>query len=317
MTEWHTSRSAGTPSTSPRETNEEDYSGHPGLGNWRTFPTEHLELVRQSAAKWSELLEGVSKPWLCWNVNRRWCALQQRIIQEFGWTPVVGGDPRFGTPIVIPGSISINFNESLNYSMMLPLFPLEFAYLFTKKLAFMHSDLFCRMQVMEKAVRVFDRLDDGEMAAPYSIPGRRNIFNVKLHRYWDLITCTTRGASRDQFEQGAGWWRHFSEHPNCPNAKERKRRASYYYDFGSGIAYWRRHLGGRMSTLRISALEEGHCSSIGHPQYTFIGTRQKRSLDQELDANYSLDEVARRLGLLSYLTEVDTMIEETRPTQNT
>lgn len=289
-----------------------DYGDHPGAGDWRTFSKEGMATLWHSTRSWANQLKGVAKPWLCWHVSARWCLLQQRVIQEFGWVPIVSGDPRYGEPAVLPGSLSINFNEFFQYPMMLPLFPLEFAFKFTARLAFMHSDLLCRMQVMEDSVRMFEKLVDGEMAAPYLIPGRRHLLNFKRHRYWDLLTCTTRGASESQFKLGAGWWKHFADHPNCPGERERRRRSAYYYDFGSGVAFWKRKLGGTVIDLRLKPIEEGHCTSIGKSDYKYVGTVRSRLLNQELDLNYSLEDVAARLGLRRHLAFIDDFLNDTR-----
>ena len=287
-----------------------DYGSHPGTGDWKTFPADGLETIHLSASHWAEKLRGVDKPWLCWHVNRRWCLLQQRVIQEFGWTPVVGGDPRFGEPILLPGSVYVDFNELFRYPIMLPLFPLEFVFLFADRLAFMHSDLLCRLRVMEGVVHVFEGLRDGEMAAPYTTGGRRYLLQRKRHVYWDLMTCTTRGASESQFRFGSGWWKHFAYHPNCPDDRERGRRAGYYYDFGAGIAFWKRKCGGAVIDLELKPLKEGHCTAIGNKDYKYIGTVRNRALDREIDLNYPLGEVATRFGLEKYLDEVDEYLND-------
>lgn len=99
-----------------------------GKGNWAGFPVP-LEKIHEAAAEWSSALGGVERPWLCWNVSDRWCALQQRLIQEVGWTPVIGFDPRCGAPkTVLPGSIVIDFNARFGFPVMWPHFPLEFAF---------------------------------------------------------------------------------------------------------------------------------------------------------------------------------------------
>jgi len=72
--------------------------------------------------------------------------------------------------------------------------------------------------------RTFERLRDGEMAAVVDRGGLRHFFNFKRHRYWELVSCTTQGASRDQFDRGSGWWRHIECHPSCTDPAERARR---------------------------------------------------------------------------------------------
>src|SRR5689334_20035557 len=58
-----------------------------GHGNWEHYKLP-LDGIYAAAAEWKKALEGVEKPWLCWNVSPRWCVLQQRLVQEVGWTPV-------------------------------------------------------------------------------------------------------------------------------------------------------------------------------------------------------------------------------------
>ena len=135
-----------------------------GKGNWEGFDVP-LERVYEAAAEWRQALTGVSRPWLCWNVSDRWCKLQQRLIQEVGWTPVIGSDPRSRPPTVLPGSILIDFNSHFGLEVMWPHFPLEFAFLFADRLAFWHADLLCSLDVMRNLKSTFESLPDGAMAA--------------------------------------------------------------------------------------------------------------------------------------------------------
>jgi hypothetical protein len=165
-------------------------------------------------------------------------------------------------------------------------------------LAFWHADLLCRLSTLERIARLFDSLKDGEVAAVHDMGGRRNLFRPTKHRYWELIGCTTRGASRDQFEKGAGWWRNFANHPNCPSAEERERRKHYFWDSGGGIVYWKRRYKGVVKDIKLRDVEEGHCTSINRPNYVRLAQdTYSRNLPAELDMNYSLDEVAERLGI--------------------
>src|SRR6185437_14404904 len=99
--------------------------------------------------------------------------------------------------------------------------PLEFAFLFAERLAFWHADLLCRMETMTKLKNLREGLEDGSMAAVRDLGSRRHFYRFRHHRYWELVGCTTRGASKSQFDQGAGWWRCFDHNPNCPSEKER------------------------------------------------------------------------------------------------
>jgi len=93
-----------------------------GKGNWAGFDIP-LTKVYEAAAEWRQQLAGVTRPWLCWHVSDRWCTLQQRLIQEVGWTPVIGFDPRCGPPAtVVPGSIVIDFNSHFGLAVGAPFY---------------------------------------------------------------------------------------------------------------------------------------------------------------------------------------------------
>lgn len=272
-----------------------------GKGNWENF-TIPLEQIYGAAAEWREQLSGVSKPWLCWHVSDRWCALQQRLIEYVGWTPVIGYDPRMGPPkTVYPGSIVIDFNKEFGLPVMWPHFPTEFAFLFTERLAFWHADLLCRLPVMDKLKQIFEALPDGAAAAVPDYGGRRNLLRFKHHRYWELVGCTTQGASKSQFEHGTGWWRHMSHHPNVPDQRERERRASYYYDSGVGIMYWKRRFGGKVVDIPEKLVAEGHCTSINRANYKQVQPGGARNLGAEIDMNFDIEEVAKQLGIAHLL----------------
>jgi hypothetical protein len=269
-----------------------------GTGNWQDFNIP-LERVLEAAAEWRRQLAGVERPWLCWNVSPRWCQLQQRLVQSVGWTPVLGFDPRVGPPPVLPGSILIDFGAAFQLPVMWPHFPLEFAFLWTDRLAFWHADLLCRPEVMQQLARTFLSLENGQMAAVLDKGGRRNYLNFKSHRFWELCGCTTQGASENQFFNGTGWWRNFALHPKCRVTAERQRRQRYSYDSGVGILYWKNRYNGSVIPIDIHLIKEGHCSEIMSKDYKDAPNHLTalRDLSQELDANYNLDEVAQRLGL--------------------
>jgi hypothetical protein len=273
-----------------------------GTGNWNTFSLP-IEQVFDAAKEWKLALVDIERPWLCWNVSHRWSLLQQKLIRNVGWTPVVGFDPRVGPPPLIPEAILIDFNARFQFPVMWPHFPLEFAFLFAPRLAFWHADLLCRFPVVEQLAALFTSLEDGHMAAVLDRGGFRNLLNLKSHRFWELAGCTTAGASRSQFEKGAGWWRYFDQHPNCTDPQEQARRRALSYDSGVGIKYWRDRYKGPVTTIPIQLVKEGHCSEIGAPNYVRgqNHTNAHRSLSSELDNNYSIEEVARRLGIASLL----------------
>jgi len=268
-----------------------------GHGNWKHFNLP-LDRIYLAAAEWKQALAAVDKPWLCWNVSAKWCTLQQRLVQEVGWTPVVGFDPRAGAPPVVDGGILIDFNRHFQFPVMFFMFPLEFVFLFAPRLAFWHADLLCRLSLMRELADTFNALKDGGMAAVLDTGGRRNLLAFRRHRFWELAGCTTAGASLDQFQKGAGWWRNFADHPNCPDDAERARRKKLSDDFGFGVMYWKRQYGGMALPIASRALQEGHCTSIARKDYKRISPEgDLRNMPAELDLNYDLNQVARRLGI--------------------
>jgi len=271
-----------------------------GKGNWGGFDVP-LEKVFEAAEEWRETLAGVTRPWLCWNVSDRWCQLQQRLIQEVGWTPVIGFDPRCGPPTVLPGSILIDFNSHFGFGVMWPHFPLEFAFLFADRLAFWHADLLCSLEAIRHLRDVFESLPDGALAAVPDFGGRRNLFKFRHHRYWELVGCTTKSASKSQFEHGSGWWRYIKYHPQCTDQDELRRRARYYYDSGVGIMYWKRHYGGQVIDIQEKLVAEGHCTSINKKNYRQAQPGAARNLGAEIDLNFDIEEVAARLGIAHLL----------------
>ncbi len=271
-----------------------------GKGNWAGFDRS-MDEVHEAASEWRQTLAGITRPWLCWNVSDRWCMLQQRLIQEVGWTPVIGFDPRCGPPTKLPGSIVIDFNSRFGFQVMWPHFPLEFAFLFADRLAFWHADLLCTLDTMRYLRDAFESLPDGAMAAVPDKGGRRNFFRFRHHRYWELVGCTTKAASADQFQHGCGWWRYIKDHPQCTDPNERRRRARYYYDSGIGIMYWKRRYGGRVVDIPLKIVGEGHCTSINRKHYRQITPGGPRNLGAEIDLNFDIAEVAARLGIAHLL----------------
>lgn len=273
-----------------------------GTGNWKAY-TLPLDPIFSAAEQWKRRLIGIQKPWLCWNVSARWCLLQQKLVRHAGWTPLVGFDPRVGPPPLIPEAILIDFNEPFQFPVMWPHFPLEFAFLFTPRLAFWHADLLCRLPVLEKLAALFSSLEPGRMAAVLDKGGRRNYLNFKSHRYWELCGCTTREASENQFYNGTGWWRCFDQHPKCVAPEERAWRRTYSYDSGVGILYWRNNYRGAITDINIHLVKEGHCSEIGAKNYVSAPSHVTawRNLATELESNYSLDQVAKNLGIAHLL----------------
>jgi hypothetical protein len=272
--------------------------GRAGTGNWHAFQRP-LDDVYRAAEAWRQDVAGVERPWLCWNVNDDWCLLQQRLAQAVGWTPVVGWDSSngVGVPPLVSGAVAIDFNLHLGLPVLWMHFPLEFAFLWTERLAFWHSDLLVRLPKLQRLARQFESLRDGEMAAVASYGSLRrptSFFKFHEHRFFELVGCTTRGASESQFVNGSGWWRNIESHPNCPDAAEKARRARYFYDHGVGIMYWKRHYGGRVRSIPPWNLREGHFAQWA------IGAKRLGSKSAELAA-VDISAAARRLGLEAFL----------------
>jgi hypothetical protein len=277
-----------------------------GQGQWSAFRALdiHLDELLDIAREWARELERVERPWLCWNVDADWCLVQQKLVREAGWTPLVGFDPRVGPPKhLVPGAVVFDFNALLRLPLLYPHFALEFAYLFTPKIAFWHSDLLIRRDKMRALARSFEGLADGATAACRADPGLRYRYLPWRQRYWELVGCTTRAASRDQFEKGCGWWMAFWAHPRQqrPAAVRRWR----YWDHGAGIWYWHRHEGGSVVPLDAATFAEGHFTKIGKRDY--VGTREpngsdvRRDMSLELVRNFDLHRACESLGLADLL----------------
>jgi hypothetical protein len=266
-----------------------------GTGNWRAFKLP-METVERAAEKWKAEVGKTDKLWLCWNINSRWCLLQQKLVREAGWTPVVGWDPNCGDgrpKELIPEAIPIDFNQDLELPVLFMHFPLEFAFLWCEKLAFWHSDFLLSRQQIATVSKRFEAIKDGEMEAVFSYGGMRNLLQRKKHRYFELLGCTTRGASRDQFEKGCGWWRHYANHINSPDdMTEKLKRQSYCCDHGGGIFYWEKFYGGKVHALKEREYAANHFSINTVKNY-------KKASDKsaEMDINFDLNKITLNLGL--------------------
>jgi hypothetical protein len=278
---------------------DEDWKYILGTGHWEAFRELKLDMtvIHAAAKKWAAVLDGVKLPWLCWNVDRDWSLVQQKLVQEVGWTPVVGFDPRVGPPPLIDGAICIDFNEPFGLPTMWLHFPLEFTFLFCERMAFWHADLIMGRDKMRAIADRFARLPDGVGAAVAPNEGRLAFLSAKKRRYWEVLGCNTRGSSRDQFEKGCGWWMNFWMHPSTP-ANAVAERETYYYDSGSGIRFWHKKLGGKMMLIPERYVAEGHCTRIGRKDYREASPNTyKRNLSKELSLNSDLQEVCERLGV--------------------
>ncbi len=254
---------------------------HRGTGDWESWGPDVTSLA-DVLDDWREQLAGIEKPWLCWGVVDRFCRIQQKLILEFGWTPVVGADPLGDTPTILPGAVRFDVNRLLNLPTVWVSFPMEFVYAYTDRLACWHSDLLVSRKNMERLVRSFNALDDGETAA------------YRPRGWWlkkglpcpGLACATTRAASLNQWEHGCGWWKWFRKHPNfngpvpVPDCD---------WDTGRGIWYWGKHFGGRVK--RVFPDESGHC------RMPWQLWKQGMSKGQAMQAYYDLDPLLHRLRI--------------------
>jgi hypothetical protein len=274
-----------------------------GNGNWAALPGSGVTLddILGVAAGWSEALKGIEKPWLCWNVDSNWNVVQQRLVRRVGWTPVVGFDPRVGAPPLERGAICIDFNSELRLPTMWMHFPLEFIFLMCDRLAFWHADFLMRFEKLERYARQFANLSDGEMAAVEPAQGWRTLLRPAQKRYWEVLGCSTRTASRSQFEHGCGWWMKFSDHPSNSVA-DRQLRSAYYWDCGVGIRYWHKHCGGKVVLIPEAEIQEGHFTGIGRSNYQRRSPKNyERNLSLELSLNNDLAAACAKLGISKML----------------
>jgi hypothetical protein len=273
-----------------------------GIGNWERFAQSPFTIhdVCAVARGWKQELAGVARPWLCWNVDDEWCLVQQQLVLEVGWTPVVGFDPRVGPPPLLPGARLIDFNRPFGFNTMYPHFPLDFVFAFTERLAFWHSDLLVPLDDLRGHAQRFEALRDGEIIA--TEPGqslRARLFGPRQARAWELLGCLTRGGSLSNFETGCGWWMCFYLHPNSQGHAEHQKRVREYWDHGTGVLYWRNHCGGKLGLIPERVLDAGHYTRIRRAKsYRVAGHDDwRRDLAKELSANFSLREACTAMKL--------------------
>jgi hypothetical protein len=278
----------------------EDWRYVLGTGNWRAFAKlgTTIDEIKIAAALWEKELAGVERPWLCWNVDPDWCVVQQKLVREVGWTPVVGYDPRVGRPPLVEGAICIDFNAHFKLPTMWMHFPMEFVFLFCDRLAFWHSDLLVRRDVMRALADQFAALPDGATAAVAPKEGNLAFLYPKARRYWELVGCKTKGASGSQFENGAGWWMNIWLHPSNTDQMVAARKG-YYYDHGAGVRFWHKRCRGNVHLIRENKISEGHCTRIGNKSYVIKSPNNfKRDLSRDLNGNFDLRSVCDKLDLM-------------------
>ncbi len=281
-----------------------------GQGNWGAVKDLNFDVkeILDASMTWKLHTAGIEKGWLVWNVLDDWCYAQQQLVESVGWIPIVGFDPRVGPPKKLTkGAIVIDFNKALNLPVLYPHFPVELMWQFIDKLAFWHSDLLIRRPLMTELASKFEHMKNGVTAATYQFPGWRNIFTKQ--RYWELVGCTTKAASLNQFENGTGWWMAFADHPNCPSETEYRRRKRAYWDHGSGIHYWKKRYHGEVLVINDDRLHEGHCTKINNPNYVGEFDRttsdSQRSMNKELAQNFSLREICEKLSLPELVLDLE------------
>ena len=266
----------------------------------------------EEADNWAVSFKGIDRPWLCWNVDDDWCHVQQRLVREVGWTPVVGFDPRVGPPPLFLGAVLIDFNARLKLPSMWMHFPLEFIFRFCDRLAYWHADCLLRIEKMRRYARMFADLRDGEMAAVGPRSVWRVPFAISKRRYWEVLGCSTRGASRSQFENGCGWWMNFPFHISS-SAEQIEKRRHYYYECGVGIRFWVTKCGGRLQTIKSADIAEGHFTGIGRKDYKRVSPRHfKRDLSKELSLNNDLRLACAKLGISHLLEPAPNELPEAR-----
>ena len=257
--------------------------GRIGSGNWDAFPTDLIERVQEAAVEWREALGQIEKPWLCWGVEKTMLRLQQRLVLEAGWTPVVGHDVNL-EPEIEQGSVYVDFNRQLQLPHMRIFFPLEWIFLWVDKIAFWHSDILLSTSDMRDCAATFDRLKNGQVSAVWNRGPWFGLRQRHANKWYAVVACSTKGASLDQYEKGCGWWRHIAKHPNF---RENDYRKTPHYDHEIGITMWHKKYGGNVVRIRPSM--KGHMTS----------SRCKRTISKEEDlaTNFHVAEMARNLGI--------------------
>ena len=280
-----------------------------GIGTWARFPKERIDEVHSAAESWKQDLAGIEKPWLVWCTDEDWCLVQQQLVVSCGWTPVVGSDSTTERPRLVEGAVFVEFNRQLQLPVMWMHFPLEWVHLFCERLAFWHSDLLPPKSVMRSIAAKFEAIGSDEMIGIRDDPslgrmlrrflrGPRRWSYINSRRWFELIGCTTAGASESQYRHGCGWWRLPQYHPNCT---ERVRQANPHSEHGNGIWYWENYFGGQTRELSIDVnpFHYNDQRSVGHQK---IDDKQ-RGFDttsvlfkaSELRSNYDLNELISTL----------------------
>jgi hypothetical protein len=214
-------------------------------------------------------------------------------VQYAGWTPVVGHDTNIESPVVLPGSIYVNFNEGLNLPRLMAFFVLEWIFLFAERLAFWHADFLLSKKDMIKAAKCFEDLRQGEFAMPWgsSRPVMRFLARFRpinnSNRLFEVIGCTTREASLQQYKEGLGFWRNPQRHP-----ENRSLPPDYpYWEHSVGVSLWARRHPERHRLPEVD-IKTGHANSWKLP-----GLRETTPKQRLLEEYENIRDYAKKLGI--------------------
>lgn len=283
-----------------------------GNANWRAFQALnmqfdthlHWETLLKAADDWKAALDGVEFPWLVWSVDEDWAYVQQKMVSDAGWTPVVGFDPRAGAPKKLtPDAILIDFNKHLQLPIVYMHLPIDFIFHFAPRMAFFHSDLIIRPDKMRWLSELFKDLPDGEIAMT-NLTKIKNPFLQKMFvrpfKLFELAGCITRGASQDIFDKGCSMWQGWAFHPNCPDEAEFNKRLKKHWDHGAGLLYWQKRYGGKVTIIQEHFLDEGHFSRTSKDNFKVISdNNENRNTGLDLRSNYNVYELAQAFGIKS------------------
>jgi hypothetical protein len=118
-----------------------------------------------------------------------------------------------------------------------------------ERLAFWHADVLLPRPAMRDYALRFEHVHGPMTCAAFSPRNRLKPRTWNNNdRWFEVIGCTTREASRSQWDCGGGWWRHFQNHPHCPIVPDVHR---YSWDHGGGIRFWEEAHGGKTHKLRF------------------------------------------------------------------
>jgi hypothetical protein len=152
---------------------------------------------------------------------------------------------------------------------------------------------------MLKAARCFENLRQGEFAMPWSTPNAimrlaapfRPITNV--NRIFEVLGCTTREASRQQFKEGLGYWRHVEKHPNNTRYKD----GYPHWEHSVGVSLWAKKHPERLKLPGVD-IKTGHANS-----WTLPGLRETTPKQQLLEEHENIRSYAKKLGIEGLLDQ--------------